>query len=140
MQIILQINFYLWLVACLRHALDYLAFSPLPHTACGVTKVSCLRHDSRVPAARYTLIPAQAQRSVGFKGSVGRAVWGTPCVAKTSEDAACGILARLVFVVLLHWMILCEHLQSLCQHRNLIAFDERGAGTDALFVTAAGIQ
>ena len=77
------------LVACLRHALDYLAFSPLPHTACGVTNVSCLRHDSRVPAARYPLIPAQAQRSVGFKGGVGRAVWGTPCVAKTSEDAAC---------------------------------------------------
>ena len=79
MQIILQINFYLWLVACLRHALDYLAFSPLPHTACEVANVSCLRHDSRVPAARYPLIPAQAQRSVGFKGGVGRAVWGVQC-------------------------------------------------------------
>lgn len=37
-------------------------------------------------------------------------------------------------------MIFCEHLQSLCEHRDLIALDERGAGTYTLFVAAAGVQ
>ena len=88
-----------------------------------------------MPEARYPLIPAQAQRSVGFKGSVGYTVCG-----KKSEDAASGILARFVFVVLLHRVVFCKHLKSFGEHRNLIAFDERGAGADALFVAAAGIQ
>ena len=37
-------------------------------------------------------------------------------------------------------MILREQLKSLGEHRDLIAFDERGAGADALLVAAAGVQ
>ena len=41
---------------------------------------------------------------------------------------------------LFHRMVHGKRLESFGQHRDLFALDERGAGTDALLLAAAGVE